>query len=268
MKIDKVNKGEEVLSLPAKGTYDLISRTLVHAHPIKKGYNYRYTDVMTFRNKGGIMEFIYDVEEYIDLIPSYDVDCLGLNIDKAKRLKEYINERASSFGFKYEQNYRFYFLKIRCKLDTPFIQRPNLQSASYYYLGDIYNAVAQDMKDNCEIDENELSSLYEGAKKQIFVNAYERNTEARQRCIKYYGTKCFICGFESKIVYGENFEGKIQVHHRKALSEINDEYIVDPIKDLVPLCANCHMIIHSKAPAYTIEEIQEIVEAIKNKKDL
>ena len=45
-------------------------------------------------------------------------------------------------------------------------------------------------------DEIESQTLSEGAKKQVIVNAYERNPKARQECIKHYGTKCFICGFD------------------------------------------------------------------------
>ena len=40
-------------------------------------------------------------------------------------------------------------------------------------------------------------------------------------------------------------------------SEIKSLYI-DPIKDLIPVCPNCHSMIHSKRPAFTIDEINEI----------
>lgn len=98
--------------------------------------------------------------------------------------------------------------------------------------------------------------IVEGAKKQIIVNAYERSSEARTKCIEHYGSKCVICGFNAGEVYGEEFKGKIHVHHIKPLNEIKDEYIVDPINDLIPVCPNCHMILHSNGRVYTLDEIR------------
>ncbi len=108
-------------------------------------------------------------------------------------------------------------------------------------------------------DEIENQTLFEGAKKQVIVNAYERNQKARRECIKYYGTKCFICGFDFEEKYGEIGKGFIHIHHVKPLSEINDEYEVNPIEDLRPVCPNCHAMIHKKKPAYSIEEIQSLL---------
>ena len=113
-------------------------------------------------------------------------------------------------------------------------------------------------------DEIESQTLSEGAKKQVIVNGYERNPKARQECIKYYGAKCFICGFNFEKEYGKIGRGFIHVHHIKPLSEIKEEYKVNPIEDLRPVCPNCHAMLHKKSPAYSIEEIQTFI----NKKDL
>lgn len=98
--------------------------------------------------------------------------------------------------------------------------------------------------------------LIEGAMRDILTNKYERNRKARARCIAHYGTACMICGLDFGAIYGESFSGKIEVHHRKPLNEIKEDYVVDPIKDLVPVCPNCHMVIHSKPDGvYTVEEV-------------
>ncbi|MBO5163122.1 MAG: HNH endonuclease [Ruminococcus sp.] len=86
----------------------------------------------------------------------------------------------------------------------------------------------------------------EGAMRDILTNKYERNKKARARCIAYYGTACMVCGIDFGALYGEEFSGKIEVHHRKPLHEIKEDYVVDPINDLVPLCPNCHMITAKK----------------------
>jgi len=111
------------------------------------------------------------------------------------------------------------------------------------------------------------STCVEGAKKQIIVNAYERNHIARKLCIKHYGAKCQICGFDFAKVYGKDFEGKIQVHHIRSIASIGNEYEVDPIKDLIPICPNCHLIAHCKQPPYKPEEIRKLLEKANAKQN-
>ncbi|MEH2181662.1 HNH endonuclease [Nostoc sp.] len=89
----------------------------------------------------------------------------------------------------------------------------------------------------------ETEKYFEGSIEQIAVNVYERNPDARQKCIKHYGGICQVCGFSFEEVYGVIGEGYIHVHHLKPLSEIGKKYELDPIQDLRPVCANCHAMI-------------------------
>ncbi len=59
--------------------------------------------------------------------------------------------------------------------------------------------------------------------------------------------------------YGQIGEGFIHVHHLKPLSEIGQEYEVDPIEDLRPVCPNCHAMLHRKKPPYTIEQLKDLI---------
>lgn len=113
-----------------------------------------------------------------------------------------------------------------------------------------------------EIPSYQTEVLTEGSKRQIVVNAYERNPKARLLCINHYGCKCFVCGFDFSVFYGPEFTGKIHVHHLKPLSEVNESYEVDPIKDLRPVCPNCHLALHSKG-AGGVYEIDELKQKIK-----
>lgn len=108
-----------------------------------------------------------------------------------------------------------------------------------------------------EISNNEV--LFEGASRQVLVNAYERNSVARQSCIQHYGTACFICGFDFYKTYGDAGKDYIHVHHIKPLSSIGKEYQIDPVRDLRPVCPNCHAIIHRRNPAYSIEEVKLLI---------
>ena len=91
-----------------------------------------------------------------------------------------------------------------------------------------------------------LDKFVEGEKQQVFTTKYERNRDAREACLAYYGYRCRVCGMSFEETYGEEFKGIIEVHHIVPISEIGETYVVDPIKDLVPLCPNCHTAIHSK----------------------
>ena len=102
-------------------------------------------------------------------------------------------------------------------------------------------------------------TVFEGAKKEITVNRYERSQEAREKCIAAHGCKCTVCGMDFEKVYGEIGRGFIHVHHKVPLSSIGEEYELNPIKDLVPVCPNCHAMLHRKEPPYTIKELKEML---------
>lgn len=101
----------------------------------------------------------------------------------------------------------------------------------------------------------------EGKRHAYITNRYERSREARQRCIQLHGAKCKVCGFDFEQKYGELGAGFIEVHHRRPISERGAVYEVDPERDLVPLCANCHRMIHLGSSAereyLTVEELKQ-----------
>jgi 5-methylcytosine-specific restriction protein A len=121
----------------------------------------------------------------------------------------------------------------------------------------LHNYIEYIENDIVENNENSQILLSEGKKLSIELNIYERNIKARAICIEHYGYKCQICGFKFSEKYKEIGDCFIHVHHIKPLAEINGEYVVDPINDLLPVCPNCHAMIHQRKPAYTIKEIKE-----------
>jgi 5-methylcytosine-specific restriction protein A len=116
-----------------------------------------------------------------------------------------------------------------------------------------------------EITEKQSQKLKEGAKYKITIDAYERNPKAKQECIEYYKKLnngriiCQICGFDFESFYGKEVEGLINVHHLKPLHEIGEEYEIDAINDLIPVCPNCHLVIHSREPVYTPKEVKKMI---------
>lgn len=85
--------------------------------------------------------------------------------------------------------------------------------------------------------------------------------QIKAECISYYGAICDICGFDYGYTYGEAYEMAIEVHNIK--DESHEEILPNthPIEDLVPICHNCHHILHSHQPALTIEKMRQMVKA-------
>ena len=98
----------------------------------------------------------------------------------------------------------------------------------------------------------------EGLRFSIVSTAIERNPVARRKCIEHFGCKCFVCSFEFRQTYGELGGDYIHVHHKTDIATRDGEHEVDPIRDLVPLCPNCHAMIHQRRPSMTVEELVAI----------
>jgi 5-methylcytosine-specific restriction protein A len=88
----------------------------------------------------------------------------------------------------------------------------------------------------------------EGAVTQVLVNRYERDPTARRRCLDHHGAVCVVCRTDYEDIYGSAGAGLIHVHHLVPLHEVGGEYRVDPVKDLVPVCPNCHTVLHRENP--------------------
>ena len=102
--------------------------------------------------------------------------------------------------------------------------------------------------------------LYEGALVTVKANKYERNQKARRECVAKKGYQCLVCGRDFETTYGEIGKNFIHVHHLTPISTIGKEYELNVDTDLVPVCPNCHYMLHRKDPPYTIEELKGIIQ--------
>lgn len=111
-----------------------------------------------------------------------------------------------------------------------------------------------------ELDEVKTSDV-EGLRKSVFVNVYERSAEARRKCIQNMGCVCAVCGFDFEKVYGELGKGFIHVHHKIPVSSIGEAYTVNYETDLLPVCPNCHAMLHRKksGKVFSVEELKDII---------
>jgi 5-methylcytosine-specific restriction protein A len=104
------------------------------------------------------------------------------------------------------------------------------------------------------------TSFVEGASSQIVQTRYERNPYARSACLSHYGFTCCVCSFNFEKVYGSIGYKFIHVHHLTQISKVKQQYRVDPIKDLRPVCPNCHSMLHRQVPALTIDELKIMIQ--------
>lgn len=108
--------------------------------------------------------------------------------------------------------------------------------------------------------------IYEGLKKQVSVNKYERSSIARAKCIEAHGVSCKVCSFDFQSVYGELGKEFIHVHHITPIHLIGKNYKIDYVNDLVPVCPNCHAMLHKKVKGEfcTVLDLVELVKSRRN----
>ena len=152
-------------------------------------------------------------------------------------------------------------IKLQMDINEPYTDlisrlRAGIKVLEPYYL----LAVSDELGNGYEVLEDD-QVYYEGSVTTVKVNKYERNQEARRKCIEIHGCQCKICGFNFEKTYGEAGKGLIHVHHVVPISSIKEEYQIDYEKDLIPVCPNCHAMIHRKKDPYTCEEIKKMLYA-------
>ncbi|MRJ47087.1 HNH endonuclease [Fundicoccus ignavus] len=179
------------------------------------------------------------------------------------------------FWFKREEyikslSYPYSRLKLIKKIDTKLLSLDNLKenglkaapqgpTRSNSNLSDYIESCFRIKNHDIIYPENDVGRLKEGSVMSVTINSYERNSKARKKCIEHYGISCQVCGMNFEEVYGQLGEGYIHVHHIVPLYKIGEEYEVDPINDLIPVCPNCHAMLHTKinGKPVTISELKE-----------
>jgi hypothetical protein len=140
--------------------------------------------------------------------------------------------------------------------------RPGKTDVSAYFRGELLLSEDSPSVMPEELDATRL--YHEGSVRRIQVNAYERDREARRKCIDHHGRRCAVCAMSFAEVYGPAAASIIHVHHLVAIATVGREYVVDPINDLRPVCPNCHAVLHSQNRAYELHEVAAMLTARKS----
>jgi len=108
---------------------------------------------------------------------------------------------------------------------------------------------------------DEYMAQVEGKAVRVEYLRRVRSAINRQKAIEIHGTACAVCGFDFHKTYGDLGRGFIEVHHLKPLGESEEETEVNPETDLIPLCANCHRMIHrGESGAIAPDKLKEMLE--------
>lgn len=234
----------------------------------------------------GDIVYIYCTDPYYRVVFKTIVEAIDL--DEIPNDKEFWVKK-SDYDDQLDKNYKYAKLRLLKAVNSSILSLNELRNNGYTmdrgpqrglhlndqicdYLNECFETcnsipnLAEEFRD-CDINnDNILNDLIkEGAVVKVYVNRYERSSIARNKCLDYYGNYCQICGFDFGTVYGDLGEGFIHVHHIVPLGEINTEYQVDYKKDLIPVCPNCHAMLHRKLNGsdISVEQLKEIVKERK-----
>lgn len=117
------------------------------------------------------------------------------------------------------------------------------------------------------INDLEEDSAVEGNETEYLSKKYERNPLNRQACIAAHGAKCSVCGMDFEKTYGLLGNGFIEVHHIQPIATYGGAKKINPKIDLIPVCSNCHSMLHRQNPPVSPEILREILEKRKENKD-
>lgn len=105
--------------------------------------------------------------------------------------------------------------------------------------------------------------IHEAIKRRFVTKQFETSPMARKKCLDHHGMSCVVCGMNFEEKYGYFGKDLIHVHHTIPLNEVADNYVITYKSDLVPVCPNCHALLHKKIDGVelTVEALRKMISA-------
>jgi hypothetical protein len=123
---------EEVLTVSASKSYDLIKKHKIYVCPKQSRYEYKPSLFIGFRKKsGGEIDSLYKIEEIIELNPGNSTDMENLNLSNhpnKKRILDYINDSKIESG-----KYQFYILNEKEIITLKNKPKPKINNTGPWY---------------------------------------------------------------------------------------------------------------------------------------
>ena len=109
-----------------------------------------------------------------------------------------------------------------------------------------------------------LPPAFEGAERQVTRNIRERDPAARRAAEAHWrqlrgGLISEGCGIDFGRAYGPRGAGFMHFHHLTPLAAAEGPRAVDGARDLVPLCPNCHAMVHRGEDLLTIDALRALL---------
>lgn len=138
--------------------------------------------------------------------------------------------------------------------------------ASYAEVANIWGSLMMGMvlslADIVPVDATDVVQGYaEGDSKRTEINRYERNPLNRKLCLAAHGYDCAVCGMNFERRYGSIGNNFIHVHHVSPVSQLGKGHIIDPLTDLIPVCPNCHAMLHKSDPPMEPEKLKSLLKS-------
>ena len=208
------------------------------------------------KNAGSLLFTIANTDEYKKKIFFQYVEVLSN--EKAK-VQFYVNNQLGTSQEHWPDEWRYFNCRIVI-LPIPEVkdERELLNLLSDWMMHGV-SLVLSLLTIEENASDTELNAHQEGNVKEILSKRYERSRINREICLAHKGYSCSVCGFNFLTTYGQLGKDYIEVHHTTPVSVMGDNYTIDIDRDLVPVCSNCHSMIHRKKPPLTIEELKVMI---------
>lgn len=108
-------------------------------------------------------------------------------------------------------------------------------------------------------EEDSCQGVAEGFARSVRLTRYERNPLNHKLCLSEQGYDCKVCGFNFETTYREIGHHFIHVHHLIPISLQPPGYIINPRQDLIPVCPNCHAMLHTRDPSFKPGEFKAAI---------
>jgi 5-methylcytosine-specific restriction protein A len=99
-------------------------------------------------------------------------------------------------------------------------------------------------------------SADEGNSYEVCSLRYERKKINRDICLRIRGSRCLCCNRSMEEEYGSAAQDLIEVHHVTPVASMGSQYRVNPTTDLIPVCPNCHRVLHRSDPPIPPEQLR------------
>lgn len=235
------------------------------------GISFRASDFD--RNKGFVIEV---VETHNRLLIAFGLEIAAADLARSMRLELAGNEAVlySSLGSLLDENELVLRLNGAPLADLNeasaeqnwfnveiegWVEKPYLDEAVTKKIEGLLAAILLMLptEDKNETIENTLfEAEVEGAVKHGSITRYERSAKNRRICLALFGFDCKICGVDLERRYGPVAKDFIHVHHVVPVSRMSAPSVVNPAEDLIPVCPNCHYVMHREDPPVAPEVLR------------